>query len=61
MSDNEELFPRIGDVVEKTERLPDDLDSRPAPPIEEEKPVQEVESLCMNCGENVSCYCSHSM
>lgn len=23
---------------------------------EERRPVEEIESLCMNCGENVSCF-----
>ena len=44
---SEELFPSIGEVAEKEATKPEDVVD------EEENPVQEVESLCMQCGENV--------
>ncbi|KAI0047242.1 zf-ZPR1-domain-containing protein [Auriscalpium vulgare] len=48
---NEELFPAIGSLAQKT----DDLagahtgDARPAADEDEERAVQEIESLCMSC------------
>lgn len=58
------LFPSMGDVASRTEALPDvqDDDKRlahDAPTLEhqdegEEREVQEIESLCMRCHENVS-------
>lgn len=57
------LFPSLGDVASRTEALPDvqDDDKRlahDAPTLEhqeegEEREVQEIESLCMRCHENV--------
>lgn len=56
MCSKEELFPRIGEVAEKTEQLLESTDEgQPASgeTNEEEKTVQEIESMCMNCGRNV--------
>jgi zinc finger protein len=56
-----EFFPSIGSVAQKTDDLPDDepeqvkVDEQIADG-EEDRPLQEVESLCMNCGEQVSNY-----
>ncbi|KLO11522.1 zf-ZPR1-domain-containing protein [Schizopora paradoxa] len=54
---NQELFPAIGTIAEQTDQLPDDLKDKDAPAVtvpeyDEERPVQEVESLCMRCGKN---------
>jgi hypothetical protein len=57
----ENLFPEIRHVAEETDQLPDDDNeqaSRVTKTAEDEddevKPVQEIESLCMNCEKNVS-------
>jgi zinc finger protein len=65
MSDQKEnLFPSMGDVASRTNALTDvnDDDKRlahDAPTLEEqddgeEREVQEIESLCMRCHEQVS-------
>jgi hypothetical protein len=65
MSDQKEnLFPSMGDVASRTNALADvkDDDKRlahDAPTLEEqddgeEREVQEIESLCMRCHEQVS-------
>ena len=55
------FFPEIRDAAEKTDQLPeveeDAAATKGAANIagdEEDRPVQEVESLCMSCGEQVS-------
>ncbi|OSD03048.1 zf-ZPR1-domain-containing protein [Trametes coccinea BRFM310] len=48
MSANPELFPAIGSVVDKTENLPVEAQTVEVT-LDEEKPVQEIESLCMRC------------
>lgn len=49
------LFPAIRDVAEETDKLP--ASEKPEEKVEveedEERPVTEVESLCMQCGQNV--------
>lgn len=52
MASKEELFPSIGTVAESTGQTK--VDKSTAPEYDEERPVQEIESLCMNCGQNVS-------
>ncbi|TFK51702.1 zf-ZPR1-domain-containing protein [Heliocybe sulcata] len=47
MSQASEFFPSIGSLVEKTKDVPDE--SAEAARDDEERPVQEIESLCMNC------------
>lgn len=47
----EELFPAIGTVAESTGQTT--VETSTAPESDEERPVQEIESLCMNCGQNV--------
>lgn len=65
------LFPSMADVASRTEALPsvEDDDKRlahDAPVLDqqeegEEREVQEIESLCMRCHENVSpVYSNHS-
>ena len=53
MSTNPELFPAIGSVVDQTQKLPVEAQTVEVT-LDEERPVQEIESLCMNCHENVS-------
>lgn len=60
------LFPSMGDIASRTEALAnvEDDDKRlahDAPTLAqqeegEEREVQEIESLCMRCHEQVSCY-----
>ncbi|KZT27798.1 zf-ZPR1-domain-containing protein [Neolentinus lepideus HHB14362 ss-1] len=42
-----QFFPSIGSVVEKTKNVPDE--SAEAAQDDDERPLQEIESLCMNC------------
>ncbi|PIL25022.1 hypothetical protein GSI_12910 [Ganoderma sinense ZZ0214-1] len=48
MSANPELFPAIGSVADQTEKLPVEAQTMEIT-LDEEKPVQEIESLCMRC------------
>jgi hypothetical protein len=54
------LFPSIGSVADQTDNLQtkektdDDPTSTSSTNDNEDKVVQEVESLCMKCGEQVS-------
>ena len=56
---NNGLFPSIGAVANETEKLqePEEIPSADivaeSPADEEDRPVQEIESLCMNCGQQV--------
>ncbi|TBU49202.1 zf-ZPR1-domain-containing protein [Dichomitus squalens] len=50
MSANPELFPTIGSVVEQTEKLPVGTQTVEVT-LDEDRPVQEIESLCMRCEE----------
>jgi hypothetical protein len=49
------FFPSIRTVAEKTDAIPNiPDDAPPAQPIfDEERPLEEIESLCMSCGEQV--------
>jgi len=49
------FFPSIRTLAEKTDAIPDiPDDAPPAQPIfDEERPLEEIESLCMSCGEQV--------
>jgi hypothetical protein len=54
MSNSKSFFPTIGSVVEGTAKEPAN-DGTPATDADdEERPVQEIESLCMSCEEQVS-------
>ncbi|KAG9045655.1 nucleolar zinc-finger protein [Tulasnella sp. UAMH 9824] len=44
------FFKPIGDRVEETDRLPETAESGQAE-VDEDAPVQTIESLCMRCGE----------
>jgi hypothetical protein len=53
-----EFFPNIGAVAQQTDDLPEQEEIKQygdqvTVDSEEERPLQEVESLCMNCGEQV--------
>lgn len=52
MSSNAELFPTIGSVADQTEKLPVVAQTVEVT-LDEERPVQEIESLCMRCHEQV--------
>ena len=53
-STSSEFFPKIGEVAEKTDALEDnDISEQTKGDDDEDHPVEEVESLCMNCGEQV--------
>ncbi|KAK7434181.1 nucleolar zinc-finger protein [Stygiomarasmius scandens] len=45
-----ELFPSIGTAADKTDLLPEN-ENVDTGAVEEERPTQEVESLCMKCGQ----------
>lgn len=57
MNKENNFFPEIGKVVEKAHNVSDS--SELTNDVEDEQPVQEVESLCMNCGENVRPHLSY--
>lgn len=52
MAPNEELFPSIGTAAEQIDNL-QDVDANEVTNNEEDRPTQEIESLCMKCGEQV--------
>ena len=52
MSTNPELFPAIGSVVDQTQKLPVEAQTVEVT-LDEERPVQEIESLCMRCEQQV--------
>jgi len=50
-----EFFPKIGEVTENVVRSGRSLSSKASKEDDDDdQPVEEVESLCMNCGEQVS-------
>ena len=53
-SKSNEFFPKIGEVAEKTDALEDKgIPEQIREDDDEDHPVEEIESLCMNCGEQV--------
>lgn len=49
-----EFFPKIGQVAEKTDALKyKDISEQTEGDDDGDRPVEEIESLCMNCGEQV--------
>ena len=54
-NDDEQPFKPIGSVVDQVDQLPDEEVSQPdvTTAEDEERPLQEIESYCVNCGENV--------
>ncbi|KAF5352256.1 hypothetical protein D9757_012513 [Collybiopsis confluens] len=47
----EELFPAIGAIADKADQLLETEDSTVDPNTDEDRPLQEIASLCMKCGE----------
>ena len=48
------FFPKIGEVAAKTDVLEgEDLTGQAKEGEDEDRPVEEIESLCMSCGEQV--------
>jgi len=45
------LFPSIGSLADQTDNSAQDADSAQASGATEDTVVQEIESLCMKCGE----------
>jgi hypothetical protein len=53
-SKSDEFFPKIGEVAGKTDALGDkDTPDQTEEHDDEDRAVEEIESLCMNCGEQV--------
>ena len=53
-SGSDEFFLKTGGITEKTDTLEDeDLSEQTREDDDDDRPVEEVESLCMNCGEQV--------
>ncbi|KAI0741437.1 zf-ZPR1-domain-containing protein [Daedaleopsis nitida] len=50
MAGNTELFPAIGSVADRTDKLPVEAQTVEVT-FDEDRPVQEIESLCMRCEE----------
>lgn len=49
-----EFFPKIGKVVERTDALEDrELSGQTKGEDDQDRAVEEIESLCMSCGEQV--------
>ena len=54
-SKSDEFFPKIGEVAERADNLEDKgLRERTREDDDEDRTVEEIESLCMSCGEQVS-------
>lgn len=52
---SQNLFPKIGEVVEKEAAKPDEVQAQVVKvQLDEDNPVQEIESLCMQCEQQVS-------
>jgi zinc finger protein len=52
MAQSSTLFPTIGDIASQTNEITNEPETR-AQFDNEDKVVQEIESLCMKCGEQV--------
>lgn len=53
-SKSNEFFPKIGEIAEKTDALEDkDVSDQTKEDDDEDRAVEEVESLCVSCGEQV--------
>jgi hypothetical protein len=48
------FFPTIGSVAAKANEFDDDTNPDTQQTDAEDKPLEEIESLCMKCGEQVS-------
>jgi zinc finger protein len=52
---NPEFFPTIGEIADKTDLIGEREYQLPSQDDQnEERPLEEIESLCMSCGEQVS-------
>jgi len=49
----DQFFPPIGQLAKKADDLSEEL-TTPDGDVQEDRPLEEVESLCMRCGEQVS-------
>jgi zinc finger protein len=49
----DQFFPPIGQLAKKADDLPEELTTTDGD-VQEDRPLEEVESLCMRCGEQVS-------
>ena len=56
MAQNTNLFPTIGDIASQTDEIVNDSETKGKDSQfdNEDKVVQEIESLCMKCEEQVS-------
>ena len=56
MAQNTNLFPTIGDIASQTDEIANDSETKGEDSQfdNEDKVVQEIESLCMKCEEQVS-------
>ena len=55
MAQNPNLFPTIGEIASQTDGLVNESENREDSQFDnEDKVVQEIESLCMKCEEQVS-------
>lgn len=52
-SEPTKFFPKIGEVAEKTDALEGKDFSEQTKEDDEDRTVEEIESLCMSCGEQV--------
>ena len=50
---HDQFFPPIGQLAKKADDLLEELTTSNGD-IQEDRPLEEVESLCMQCGEQVS-------
>ena len=52
---HDQFFPPIGQLAKQTDDLPEEHTASDGPgDVQEDRPLEEVESLCMRCGEQVS-------
>jgi zinc finger protein len=61
MAQNANLFPTIGDIASQTDEIVNKSETKGEDSQfdNEDKVVQEIESLCMKCGEQVSIIFPH--
>ena len=52
-SGSNKFFPKIGEVAENTDALEEKDTSEQTMEDDEDRAVEEIESLCMSCGEQV--------
>ena len=52
-SESNDFFPEIGEVAERTALEHRDPSEQTKEDDGEDRPVEEIESLCMSCGEQV--------